>query len=45
MKPHRTWLPQVGLCLLMQGGIVLTGVLLQHWLADTPKPLDQQVVL
>jgi hypothetical protein len=29
----------------MQSGIVLTGVLLQHWLADAPQPPQQQVVL
>lgn len=33
----RAWLPQVGLCLLLQGGIAASGLLLNHWLlAPTP---------
>jgi hypothetical protein len=29
----RTWLPQVGLCLLLQAGIASGGLLLHRWLA------------
>ncbi|MFM7312398.1 MAG: hypothetical protein ACKO0M_04395 [Cyanobium sp.] len=33
----RTWMPQVGVCLLLQGGLVSGGALLHHWV-DAPSP-------
>ncbi len=40
------WLPQVGVCLLLQGGLIGTGLLLNHWIAPIPPPCcDQPQVL
>jgi len=36
-RPMKAWLPQVGICLLLQAGIATSGLLLHHWfLAPTP---------
>jgi hypothetical protein len=41
----RTWLPQVGLCLLLQGAIVGGGVLLNRWIVPEPPCCDSPLVL
>jgi hypothetical protein len=45
VSPIRGWLSQVGACLLLQGGIVCTGWMLQHWLADSLPCCDRPLVL
>ena len=40
------WLPQVGVCLLLQGGLIGSGLLLNRWIAPTIAPCcDQPQVL
>jgi hypothetical protein len=41
----RTWLPQVGLCLLLQGTIVAGGLLLNRWTVPEPPCCDSPLVL
>jgi hypothetical protein len=41
----RTWLPQVGLCLLLQGTIVGGGLLLNRWILPEPPCCDSPLVL
>jgi hypothetical protein len=41
----KAWLPQVGVCLLLQGGIAVTGLLLHHWLPAPPPCCDRHLVL
>ncbi|MEB3270442.1 MAG: hypothetical protein VKJ44_02170 [Synechococcus sp.] len=45
MNPIRAWLPQLGICLLLQSGIATTGLLLHHWLADSPPCCQRSLVL
>lgn len=41
----KAWLPQVGICLLLQAGITATGVVLQHWLVAPAGHGDQKQLL
>lgn len=41
----KAWLPQVGLCLLLQGGIATSGLLLHHWLLAPTPCCDRHLVL
>ena len=44
-RPMKAWLPQVGVCLLLQGGIAVTGLLLHHWLLAPTPCCDRHLVL
>lgn len=44
-RPMKAWLPQVGICLLLQGGIAVTGLLLHHWLTAPTPCCDRHLVL
>jgi uncharacterized SAM-binding protein YcdF (DUF218 family) len=42
----KLWLPQMGICLLLQGCLIGGGLLLKSWLAPTSTPCcDQPLVL
>lgn len=41
----KAWLPQVGLCLLLQAGIVSSGLLLKQWFVAPATPDEQQLLL
>jgi len=41
----KAWLPQVGLCLLLQAGIATTAVALRDWLAVPAPAGDKQLLL
>jgi hypothetical protein len=44
-RTMKAWLPQVGICLLLQGGIAVTGLLLHHWLLAPTPCCDRHLVL
>lgn len=41
----KAWLPQVGICLLLQGGIATSGLLLHHGLLAPTPCCDRHLVL
>ncbi len=45
MNNIRVWLPQLGVCLLLQGSIVSIGVVVHYWLDDPQPCCDQPLVL
>jgi hypothetical protein len=34
----KVWLPQLGVCLLLQGGLIGGGLLLNRWIAPSVTP-------
>ncbi|MEB3322302.1 MAG: hypothetical protein VKI81_05715 [Synechococcaceae cyanobacterium] len=46
MAPQlRRWLPQVGLCLLLQGTIASGGLLLNRWMVPEPPCCESPLAL
>lgn len=42
----KLWLPQVGICLLLQGGLIGGGLMLHRWILPPGAPCcDQPLVL
>lgn len=41
----RTWIPQVGICLLLQAGIASGAMLLDRWIAPESPCCDRPLVL
>lgn len=41
----KAWLPQVGICLLLQACIATTGVVLQQWIVAPGVKTDAQLLL
>ncbi|MEB3262632.1 MAG: hypothetical protein VKK94_06705 [Cyanobacteriota bacterium] len=42
----RMWLPQMGICLLLQGGLIGGGLVLHRWIAPhSPPCCDQPLAL
>lgn len=41
----KAWLPQVGLCLLLQAGIATTAMALRSWLVAPATTVERQLLL